>query len=234
LVFGVLGNEDEEVQANDGDDDYKPAEGEDEEERDFLAHGDLQFPELADGERGDEEVRCDVEGCVGVVHAVCGVSRWVYGGSEVGLRVLVNAFGKGLHGHVPVGVHWDACEDGRQDSGGAASRAKAHCDVDWQSGGFGREDAPVLQEDREFGQRQGYVVCDDAEEEVLCTSAKKVQVDAHAYLEDEIPVCHRQVDEVSSIAVSCSLYQTRRTEDREDLSSVSNFFIRHNAASSVP
>jgi hypothetical protein len=60
LVFGVLGNEDEEVQANDGDDDYKPAEGEDEEERDFLAHGDLQFPELADGERGDEEVRCDV------------------------------------------------------------------------------------------------------------------------------------------------------------------------------
>lgn len=60
LVCGVLGHEDEEVEADDGDDDDEPAESEDDEQRDALALGDLEVPDLPDGERGDEEVGGDI------------------------------------------------------------------------------------------------------------------------------------------------------------------------------
>jgi hypothetical protein len=53
-----------------GEGDVQPPEGEDQQEGDLLAHGDLEFPELADGEGGDEEVCGYVQGGVGVVHSV--------------------------------------------------------------------------------------------------------------------------------------------------------------------
>jgi hypothetical protein len=49
------------------------------------------------------------------------------------------------------------------------------------------------------------VVGYDAEEEVLCTLAEDDQGDLRSYFEDISPVLY-DVDEMPSIAVSCSLY----------------------------
>lgn len=121
------------------------------------------------------------------------------------LRVLVYAFRKGLQCHVPVCVNRHACEDGRHDSSGSARNAKAHDDVDGDSRALEGEDAPILHQDRELGAEQGEVVGDDAEEEVLRTSVTGPHLHACTYLEDEVRVLRRHVEQVLSIAVSCSL-----------------------------
>lgn len=61
-----------------------------------------------------------------------------------GLRVLVDAFGEGLHGHVPVGVYGDAGEDGGQDCGHSTRDAKAHDDIDSDPRASASEDTLVL------------------------------------------------------------------------------------------
>jgi len=63
------------------------------------------------------------------------------------LRILIDAFCKRSHRHVPVRVHWYTCENGRQDSCETTCDAETHGDVDWYSRVLKSEDAPVLQED---------------------------------------------------------------------------------------
>jgi hypothetical protein len=60
------------------------------------------------------------------------------------LRILIDTFRKRSHGHVPVGVDRDTCEDGCHDGRSSTGYTKSHDNVDWHSRVFESEDAPVL------------------------------------------------------------------------------------------